>query len=123
GGTRGPEVHGKPTVGCVAASARAWVCHAARACPKATVLFRYDKIKHLRKLRTLGEINLRCGSTEDSANDFARNDANELCTQLHLSANELDMDLSSDAPRLQDDAETLAFKIYQKTDFFMFCLS
>lgn len=91
--------------------------------PKAAVLFRYDKIKHLRELRTLGKIWLRCGSTEDATNDFARNDPNELCIQLRLLADELDVDLQPDAPRLRDDAQILALKIYQKTEFFMFCLS
>jgi hypothetical protein len=90
---------------------------------KVGVLFRYDKLKHLRKLLTLGEIWLRCGSTSDPTNDFARNDPNELCIQLRLPADELNVDLSPEAPPLRHDVETFAFKIYQKTDFFMFCLS
>jgi hypothetical protein len=91
--------------------------------PKLGVLFRYDKLKHLRKLLTMGEIWLRCGSTSDPTNDFARNDPNELCIQLRLPADELDVDLSPDSPRLRHDVETIVFKMYQKTDFFMFCLS
>ena len=91
---------------------------------KSNTVFRYDKLKYLWRLQTLGEIRLRCGPTLDSAVDFARNDSNELCIKLKLLSQELVIQFSSEAAAsVPDEPETVNFNIYQKTDFFMFCLS
>jgi len=90
---------------------------------KSNTVFRYDKLKYIRSLQSRGEIKLRCGSTEDSTVDFARNDSDELCIKLHLLKQELDMELLSETISVREDSETMKINIYQKTDFFMFCLS
>jgi hypothetical protein len=91
--------------------------------PRAMSLYRYDKLKHLRSLRTDGEIYLRCASTNGAPNDFARDDANEMCIRLRLLAQ--DLELNSDSPELAEKQwlKFIDLKINQKTDFFMFCLS
>jgi hypothetical protein len=90
---------------------------------KSNTVFRYDKLKYIRRLQSHGEIKLRCGSTEDPAIDFARNDSDELCITLQLLSQDLDMECSSKTISLGDESETVKISIYQKTDFFMFCLS
>jgi hypothetical protein len=90
---------------------------------KYNTVFRYDKLKYIRRLQSHGEIKLRCGSTEDAAVDFARNDSNELCIRLQLLREDVDMEFSSKTISILDDSETVKINLHQKTDFFMFCLS
>lgn len=89
----------------------------------ADAFYRYDRLRHLKTLRSGGEIFLRCASTEDATDDVARRDANELCLQFNLLAE--DLDLTSTLPELaaRSGMKTLKLKIFQKTDYYMFCLS
>jgi hypothetical protein len=83
--------------------------------------YRYDKLRHLKTLRSDGEIFLRCASTQDAADDVARRDANELCPEFSLLAEDLELTSSELAARPW--MKTLKLKIFQKTDYYMFCLS
>jgi hypothetical protein len=56
-------------------------------------------------------------------NDFARSDTNELCIRLRLLAEDLELSSASPELAMKRWLEVIDFKIYQKTDFFMFCLS
>lgn len=91
--------------------------------PRRDVFYRYDRLKYLRKLQAEGEIYLRCASTQGPTIDVARADANEMCLNLKLLSN--DLELTSPSPDLssKDWLKTINFKIFQRTDFYMFCLS
>jgi len=90
---------------------------------KSNCLFRYDKLRYLRRLQELGKILLRCGSTSDPTNNFARNDPNELCIRLRLLAEGLDIEFSSELSQMADNKDSFDIQIHHQTDFFMFCLS
>jgi len=83
--------------------------------------YRYDKLRYLKTLRSDGEIFLRCASTEDAADDAARRDANELMLEFSLLAE--DLELTSPELAARPWMKTLKLKIFQKTDYYMFCLS
>jgi hypothetical protein len=91
--------------------------------PGARALYRYDKLRYIKKLHRAGEVYLRCASSEDRSNDFARNDDNELCVKLRLLAKDIELSSTSRELASRQWMEVLDFSIYQKTDFFMFCLS
>jgi hypothetical protein len=85
--------------------------------------YRYDRLRYLKTLRSDGEIFLRCASTEDATDDVARRDANELCLQFSLLAEDLDLTSASPEMVARPWMKTLKLKIFQKTDYYMFCLS
>ncbi len=89
----------------------------------APAFYRYDKLRYLKTLRRHGEIFLRCASTEDATDDVARRDNNELCLQFSFLAE--DLVLTSTSPELaaRPWMKTVKLKIFQKTDYYMFCLS
>ncbi|TWB42588.1 hypothetical protein [Nitrospirillum pindoramense] len=86
-------------------------------------LYRYDKIKYLKNLRKEGKIYLRCASTVDSSSDSARNDNNEILIEIRLPADSLNFSGRQNEVTITDDTDTINLKIYQKSDYYMFCLS
>ena len=80
-----------------------------------------DRLEYVTKLHREGQIYLRCASTEDPAGDVARNDSNELCINLSLPAE--DLIFEGESLELKSNPKTVDLKIYQKVDYFMFCLS
>ena len=79
--------------------------------------------KYIKKLHKTGEIYLRCASTPNVAGDFARNDENELCIELCLLKDDLVLDFMPAARKPVELRKIIELKMYQKTDYYMFCLT
>jgi len=90
---------------------------------RVNTLYRYGNIEFIHKLHKNGEIYLRCGSTKDEAENAAREDANELCIELHLLADEISTSFTNCSIELPETTEVIGLNINQKTDYYMFCLS